>query len=126
MCQNTLHLDTARLLAVRIVAFGGMDQVSYALFNGGLSLFLGILWSFLGGGIVIQSQTKFVHWMFVANRLIAGHTEVKVLRRGREREREREREGESSINITSDLIDHIQYVLACVQSTKDSMYMYTM
>ena len=45
--QDTLHLDTARLFAVSVVALCCMYEVAYALLNGGLSLLLGILRSFL-------------------------------------------------------------------------------
>ena len=41
--EDSLHLDTAGLLAVHVLALCGMDQEPYAFLYGGLTLFSGVL-----------------------------------------------------------------------------------
>jgi hypothetical protein len=85
MSQDALHLNAARQFAVRVVAFCCVHKVANALFNGGLSLFSGVLGPLLKRCLVVKTKPQLVHGVLMADRLVARHTHIKILyKRNRE------------------------------------------
>ena len=94
MSEHSLHLDAAGLFAHGVTTLASVDKELDALLYGGLALFSGV---FLGSvllNLVVQSQSEFVHRMYMPHVTIASNTKVKVLVRKGERKGVRERREE--------------------------------
>ena len=79
MSEDSLHLDATWLLAHRITTLASVNKELDALLYGSLTLFPGVFLGRVLLDIIIQSQSEFVHRMYVSHFTIASNTKVKVL-----------------------------------------------